>query len=110
MNEAFHLSKSLILRSIRQLDHEAPKMLFWDTSSPLWDRMLLIAGVIGLYWILWIIYARSFHPYAKYPGPFLASFSRSWIVMEILRGKTHRTQAELHKKYGIPSNTQLLII
>lgn len=79
-------------------------MLFWDTSSSLWDRMLLIAGVIGLYWIVWIIYARTFHPYARYPGPFLASFSRSWIVMEILRGQAHRTQAELHKKYGIPTS------
>lgn len=82
-------------------------MLLWDISGSLWDRMLLIAGVIGLYWILWIIYARTFHPYARYPGPFLASFSRSWIVMEILRGQAHRTQAELHKKYGILIPTSL---
>lgn len=95
---------SLTLRSIRKLDQQAPEMLFWDTPSSLWDRILPIAGVIGLYWILWIIYARTFHPYAKYPGPFLASISRSWIVMEIVRGQAHRTQAELHKKHGIPTS------
>ncbi|OJJ06598.1 hypothetical protein ASPVEDRAFT_45955 [Aspergillus versicolor CBS 583.65] len=75
-------------------------MLLLDTSSSLGDRMLPIVGVIGLYWILWIIYARTLHPYAKYPGPFLASISRSWIVMEVIRGQSHKTQAELHKKHG----------
>jgi hypothetical protein len=79
-------------------------MLLLDTSSSLGDRMLPIVGVIGLYWILWIIYARTLHPYAKYPGPFLASISRSWIVMEVIRGQAHKTQAELHKKHGIATS------
>ncbi|KAH7126509.1 cytochrome P450 [Dactylonectria estremocensis] len=53
-----------------------------------------------LYWGVWIIYARCFHPLAQYPGPFLASISRSWVMIQILRAKSEMTQRELHAKLG----------
>ncbi|KAL2868893.1 cytochrome P450 [Aspergillus lucknowensis] len=71
-----------------------------DIITFLWAWKWLAIGLIATYWVLWIAYARTLHPYAKYPGPFLASISRFWIVNEIFRGRAHKTQAELHRKYG----------
>ncbi|CEN61002.1 hypothetical protein ASPCAL07672 [Aspergillus calidoustus] len=75
-------------------------MALSEVLGSLWACRGLATALFGAYWVLWIAYARTFHPYARYPGPFLASISRLWIVMEIFQGRAHRTQAELHKKYG----------
>jgi hypothetical protein len=53
-----------------------------------------------LYWILWIIYARWFHPCSQFPGPFLASVSRMWLVCQVLRKNVDNEDRELHRKYG----------
>lgn len=45
-------------------------------------------------------YKRYASPLRKYPGPFLASFSRLWKVMSTARGRTHLDHIKLHKKYG----------
>ncbi|KAH7161064.1 cytochrome P450 [Dactylonectria macrodidyma] len=63
-----------------------------------WTLLSLVCFL--LYWVVWIIYARCFHPLAKYPGPFLASISRSWMMIQILRAKSEITQRELHAKLG----------
>ncbi|KAM7195486.1 Pisatin demethylase [Rhypophila sp. PSN 637] len=47
-----------------------------------------------------ILYKRYASPLRKYPGPFLASFSRLWIFISTTRGQTHLDHIELHKKYG----------
>lgn len=75
----------------------------WDSlqllllSTPL---SALLLGLLLLYYIAWIVYARHFHPLAKYPGPFLASVSRVWIVTEIARGQAEKTQRCLHEQLG----------
>ncbi|KAL3455993.1 cytochrome P450 [Aspergillus heterothallicus] len=71
-----------------------------DIITSLWTWKWFAIGLIAAYWVLWIAYARTFHPYAKFPGPFVASISRFWIVSEIFRGRAHKTEAELHRKYG----------
>ncbi|KAK4173808.1 putative cytochrome P450 pisatin demethylase-like protein [Triangularia setosa] len=60
---------------------------------------ILLGGLVS-YMIGWIIYARWFHPYSKYPGPFLASITRLWIIKELWSGKAEVTQREWHTKYG----------
>ncbi|KAF9882853.1 hypothetical protein FE257_004939, partial [Aspergillus nanangensis] len=75
-------------------------MALSEILGALWVWKWHILGVFGVYWALWVVYAHTLHPYARYPGPFLASFSRSWVVMEVVRGRAHKTQAALHKKHG----------
>jgi hypothetical protein len=52
------------------------------------------------YFLLIAVYRRYFHPLAKYPGPFLASITRWWMVTEIWSGKHEEHIRELHKKLG----------
>ena len=51
----------------------------------------------------WIFYCRYFHPLRFIPGPFLASFSRLWIILMTARGDMEKTERALHKKHGEPS-------
>lgn len=52
------------------------------------------------YWICWVVYARTVHPLAKVPGPWLASITRLWICQQTFNGNFDSVQMELHKKYG----------
>lgn len=101
----------LVSVSLSSLTYVGPSKMFlsqgnilketlWHIISALWERKGLFGLLLAAYWACWVIYARTFHPYAKYPGPFLASFSRLWIFIEIYRGHAHKTQLNLHKKYG----------
>jgi hypothetical protein len=64
-----------------------------------WLTVLLpIAFVV--YWITWVIYARTFHPLAKIPGPFWPSVSRACIVHRAYAGDLDEWQRELHEQYG----------
>ncbi|KAK0666429.1 putative cytochrome P450 pisatin demethylase-like protein [Cercophora samala] len=60
---------------------------------------ILLGGLVT-WFIGWVIYCRWFHPYAKYPGPFLASFSRLWIIKELYSGQLEIPLKEWHAKYG----------
>lgn len=60
----------------------------------------LFLAALAVYWVGWIVYARTLHPCAKFPGPFVASFSRLWCMAQVLRGKVDVEDRELHKKYG----------
>ncbi|KAI0875612.1 cytochrome P450 oxidoreductase [Hypoxylon argillaceum] len=59
-----------------------------------------VAVLVVVYWVGWIIYARNFHPLSKVPGPWLASVSRVWYMMQIATGETEKTTRRLHEKYG----------
>ena len=50
--------------------------------------------------ILRIAIKRYASPLRKYPGPFLASFSRLWKVLSTASGRTHLDHIALHRKYG----------
>jgi hypothetical protein len=64
-------------------------------------KILQLALTIPLgYILLNAVYRRYFHPLAKYPGPFLASITRWWMVNEIWSGKHEEHIRELHKKLG----------
>ncbi|KAH8705962.1 cytochrome P450 [Talaromyces proteolyticus] len=64
------------------------------------DYVLFLLGFMGVYWALWILFTVWLHPYSKYPGPFLASISRLWLVLEVFQGHAHITQKSLHEKLG----------
>ncbi|KAL8906484.1 MAG: hypothetical protein Q9207_002022 [Kuettlingeria erythrocarpa] len=58
----------------------------------------VIAAV--LYLAGWIAYCRFCHPLSAIPGPFLASFSRIWVVYKTWTGDMEHTQRCLHRKHG----------
>ena len=69
----------------------------------------LILLAVALYWVVWIVYARWFHPCSKFPGPFLASISRVWYLGMVLRAKVSVEERGLYRKYGKGSRIDLLI-
>ncbi|EXJ84620.1 hypothetical protein A1O3_05290 [Capronia epimyces CBS 606.96] len=73
----------------------APVSSFFSLSSA-----LVLSGGLVVYWILWVVYARHFHPLHKIPGPWLASVSRLWYMLQIARGDMEYTQRRLHAQYG----------
>jgi hypothetical protein len=50
------------------------------------------------YWLLWIVYARTFHPLAKIPGPLWASTSRTWLMYRMYLGDLETHQRALHER------------
>ncbi|KAB5578026.1 cytochrome P450 [Coniochaeta sp. 2T2.1] len=67
-----------------------------------------LISLLQAHWILVAVtlfvtraaYKRYASPLRKYPGPFLASFSRLWKVISTASGRTHLQHIELHRKYG----------
>lgn len=74
-----------------------PYIGFLLPFSAIWQ---LILPPLVIYWLTWIIYARRFHPLAKHPGPFLASITRWWLIVDVARGSAEKTQRRLHAAYG----------
>ncbi len=72
-----------------------PKMLFGNLSL-----IPVVLTALFIYLLGWIIYCRYFHPLSSIPGPFLASFSRIWIVLKTMTGDIEHTQRALHRKHG----------
>ncbi|KAF2622216.1 cytochrome P450 [Macroventuria anomochaeta] len=56
--------------------------------------------VLVAYWLIWLVYSRTFHPLAKVPGPVWASLSRTWLMYRMFRGDYQLAQVALHEKYG----------
>ena len=74
-------------------------MLFLSSMS--WTTALTACvGILLCYELCWIVYCRTFHPLAKFPGPFLASFSRIWIWKHASRGRLEEIQTKLHREHG----------
>lgn len=63
-----------------------------DVSSLFW---LSLAALLTT-----ICCRRYFSSLSDIPGPFLASFSRLWHILHILRGDQSVRIYELHQKYG----------
>jgi hypothetical protein len=57
-------------------------------------------ALVGLYYLAWIIYARTLHPLAKVPGPFWPSISRTWLMWHHHSGDIEIMERSLHAKYG----------
>lgn len=63
----------------------------------------ILASFVGLIlaWFLGsCIWYRYMSPISDIPGPFLASFSRVWLIQLLRRGRGARELAELHEKHG----------
>ncbi|CAN9187219.1 unnamed protein product [Alternaria alternata] len=72
-------------------------MLVSVATPPLY---IVLPVALVAYWIIWIVYSRSFHPLSQYPGPYLASVSRAWIVFQVIGAQAEETQRDLHARYG----------
>lgn len=59
-----------------------------------------LAGLIIAWFLASCIWYRYASPISDIPGPFLASFSRLWLIQMLRRGKGARELADLHAKYG----------
>ena len=69
--------------------------------------LTLVPPAVALYSVMWIVYARWFHPCSRFPGPFLASISRVWYLGMVLRAKVSVEERELYRKYGKGSTSVL---
>lgn len=63
-----------------------------------WNPWLLVL-LIGAICVR-VIVRRYCTSIRDIPGPFLASFSSLWQVLQILKGHTEAEILELHRKYG----------
>jgi hypothetical protein len=62
---------------------------------------LLVAGIgFVLYFVCNMIYNVHFHPYAKYPGPFLARFTDLYAGYHAWKGDIHLDMWRCHQIYG----------
>jgi hypothetical protein len=72
--------------------------MHWSLSS--FTTLIGIAS-LGVLWSLGsFVYYRYLSPISDIPGPFLASFSRLWLVGSIVRGKCPVELSGLHDKHG----------
>lgn len=80
-------------------------MLALQSFSPIGRFSITTAVATSLisfivYYILWIIYSRFFHPLSSIPGPFLASITNWWYFHAVRHGIRDNLQLPLHKRYG----------
>ena len=70
----------------------------WTSSAltPAVICVLLFLVLLGLQTLLRVCLS----PLRSLPGPFFARFSRLWYLRQIWRGDFHKTNNELHKRYG----------
>jgi hypothetical protein len=91
-----------VLGLVNEEDFYCLKTMPWFGSYcysplPIWSILL---AILAFYSIIWVVYTRIFHPLAKFPGPYLASITRFWLVFDVARGSAEKTQRQLHAKYG----------
>jgi hypothetical protein len=75
----------------------------WNVIASLPDYMLtfsMLPFLFPIYYLVWVIYATQFHPLAKYPGPIFAAITRFWLILNVARGSSEKTQRCLHEQYG----------
>lgn len=59
-----------------------------------------LAGLIFAWFLASCLWYRYVSPISDIPGPFLASFSRLWLIQALRRGRAPRELLEIHEKYG----------
>ena len=72
-------------------------------SLDLWDDMptmthVVVVSIVCL--LLFVQYRTRSDPLRSIPGPFIARFSRLWMVWHSWNGTMHRTMIECHARYG----------
>ncbi|KAK1914917.1 hypothetical protein P3342_010908 [Pyrenophora teres f. teres] len=64
------------------------------------STLLVVSFLVITPSLAWIVYARYLHPLSQYPGPFLASITRLWYIINVAGGNSEQTQRRLHRMYG----------
>lgn len=59
-----------------------------------------IAFLVFSWYLGSCIWYRYLSPISDIPGPFVATFSRLWLIQMLRGGRGARELAELHQKYG----------
>jgi hypothetical protein len=89
--------------SVQQQDHlslmafSSAVLLGFDGRT--WFTVFFPTAFV-VYWVTWAIYARTFHPLAKVPGPIWPSISRACMVYRAYAGDLDEWQRMLHEQYG----------
>ena len=65
-----------------------------------WSSIIVFLSTIS-YLTVTIIYNLKYHPYAKYPGPFLARISPLHALLHAYRGDLHLDVTRCHERYGM---------
>ena len=61
----------------------------------------LLLPALGLsFSVFYFVYSCFFHPLARFPGPFIASFTNLWKVYHVYSGDFEHVLLEAHQKYG----------
>lgn len=60
----------------------------------------IVTTGLCIYFVTNFIYNVFFHPYAKYPGPFLAKFTDLYAGYHAWKGDIHLDMWRCHLKYG----------
>ncbi|KAH7016686.1 hypothetical protein EDB80DRAFT_873425 [Ilyonectria destructans] len=59
----------------------------------------IVPAIVPLF-LLHRIFRAIRDPLKSQPGPFLARFTRLWLIRQFIWGDYHKTNIELHRKYG----------
>jgi hypothetical protein len=59
-----------------------------------------LALCLTLGWVLLTLVKLIRSPLTRVPGPFLARFTRLWLLKQVYLGTYPKTSIELHRKYG----------
>lgn len=73
---------------------DAGAMAGWSECS------LLVAAALFVLSLVKAVYQFLGDPLRDIPGPILAKFTRIWLLKQYAGGLFHKTNLELHKKYG----------
>jgi hypothetical protein len=63
-------------------------------------RVLSVAVALAVCGLGHVVYMRYLHPLAKYPGPFVASFTHLWKAYTMYQGQMEHVILDLHRKHG----------
>jgi hypothetical protein len=59
-----------------------------------------IAAIFAVLLLVIWIFNLVTDPLRKVPGPFLTRFTKFWLAQQYIKGDFHKTNIELHEKYG----------
>lgn len=80
-----------------------------DESNPLATALVSRIFIFLVHWsfvlvpaaiVLRAVYRKYASPLRKYPGPWLASYTRLWKVISTASTRTHYDHLHIHRKYG----------